>query len=310
MSTRHTPTPYYHLPVPHGARLGVFAPAGVADLREVEAGMERLRSAGFHPEHGETLWQKRGYLAGTDEQRAAELMRLVRDPQIRGLIAAKGGYGCTRMLPYLDLEEIGSSRKFLLGYSDVTALLLAVSVQTGLVTWHGPTVMRGFTREGGEFALRDALHCAQHPETPRQFALRQLGVQVLAEGSASGPLWGGCLTLLAGLCGTPYLPSFAGSIFFFEDVGEEPYRLDRMLMQMRLATDLDRCAGVVVGHLHNCVAEHPERSLTIDELLLDHFGSRAIPIIREFPIGHGIAQWTLPLGRECQLDTVAGVFSA
>lgn len=287
-----------------GDTIGVVAPASDLKDESILQGIQKLESLGFTVKQGKHLWDRHGYLAGTDEDRVADLHDCIADEGVHGIIAARGGFGCARLLPLIDWELIRRSPKIIQGYSDITVLLLAIAKECGFETYHGPMVVGGFP-ESPALPVESFLAC-QVEDRQQRFNAETHGFRFITGGEATGPLYGGCLTLLMNLCGTRYLPSFAGAILFLEDIAEEPYRLDRSLTQLKMATDVGQVAGVITGRLHNCDPEEPHRSFTFEDVLLDHFGPAGVPIATDFPAGHGIPQVTLPLGRTTTIDAAAG----
>jgi len=231
------------------------------------------------------------YLAGTDEQRAAGVRAAFADPDVRAVFAARGGYGAMRLLPALDFAEIAASGKALVGFSDVTALHLALQ-REGARSVHGPVV----TRLGEEppHAL-DRLFSLLAGETPAPLQGR-----ALVPGSAGGRLVGGNLSVLTRLVGTRWLPSLDGCVLLLEDVGERPYRLDRMWTHLQLAGLLDGVAGVVLGDFTGC--DDPQSGLGAQELMAEFVRALGKPAIGGFPIGHGDVHLAVPLGTRVRID--------
>ncbi len=276
-----------------GSRIGIAAPASAFDREALRRGCQVLEALGFRVHLPEGLFSVKGGFAGDDLHRARLLERLFADPEIEAVLCARGGWGSLRILPLLDYETIARHPKALIGYSDATALLSAVAARTGLVVFHGPlaaglggSVRR--TRAGFKRAL-----CSGKPLS---FALPRRGV--LRPGCAAGRLAGGNLTTLCHLIGTPFAPSFANRILFLEDRGEAPYRIDRMLTQMRLAGLLSGVRGVVLGAFRDC-GPMPE----IGRIVLAAFGRRSLPVVSGLAAGHGEPNLTLPLGARAVLDT-------
>lgn len=288
-------------PLSPGDVIGVVSPSGEARQDRVQPGLDYLYNQGYKIRLGKHVFDRRGYLAGTDRDRAKDLMDMFLDPEVKAIIAVRGGYGSTRLLPHLKFRALSKYPKILQGFSDVTALLHAFQQRCGFETYHGPMVQDGFDTEG--FAWREFLACHTGNRGERTFSGMKYHFRWLVQGQAQGPLLGGCLSVLSSMAGSKYAPNFEDSIFFFEDTGEEPYRIDRMLMHLRLSSGLNKVAGVIVGRLHRCEAEEPQRSLTMTEILHDHFGKRGIPVLLDFPTGHGIPQVTLPMGRTVKLDS-------
>ncbi len=286
-----------------GSTLGLISPAGATffepDLVEVEA---TLAGLGFKTKRGAHALDTYGYLGGSDQARAADVMAMFLDPDVDGILPLRGGWGCARLLPHLDFEAIRAHPKVLCGYSDVTALLCGLYAQSGLVGFHGPvatSTWNPFSTERWWQVLVEGRTVEAHdpPEADRE---------VITPGVARGPLFGGNLTVLAALVGTAYVPDLSGHILFLEDVGEEPYRIDRMLTQLKLAGLLDRLAGVYFGDCKNCEPDEGFKSLTLSQVLRDHFGPLGIPVWRSHLVGHLADKYTLPIGVEAEMDATAG----
>jgi len=279
-----------------GDLIGVAAPAGPFEPDRFFAGLERLKSLGFEFKVPDQIFDRDGYLAGSDQRRSETLAALLADPDLKAVMAARGGYGSMRLLERLPLETLRQRPKILLGFSDLTALLLGLHQAAGLVTFHGPVVTS--LAEADEATVD---HLARLITGRKVFPLALSETRVIVPGRAAGPLLGGNLTLLVHLLPTPWRPDLDGAILLIEEVGEALYRLDRMLTALKLSGVLSKCAGVIVGHLENCgPAEEIERLL--DRSLGDFPG----PVLAGFPAGHGPRNLTLPLGPRAVLDTRAG----
>jgi muramoyltetrapeptide carboxypeptidase len=276
-----------------GDTIGIAAPSGPFENHLFEQGMDVLRGMGFKVHIPEAIFQRNGFLAGPDEARADVINTLFADPGIQGILCARGGYGATRVLPHLDWDVIRRHPKAFVGFSDITVLHCVLRTFANLVSFHGPM---GTTLGNAPKPWRTMLQQALTSESPLRLA--PPGVTVLNHGQATGPVVGGNLTLLCHLVGTPYAPSFQDGILFVEDVTEAPYRIDRMLVQMTLAGCFDGVAGLVLGQFEDC-----GQAAEIHDVFMRTFGSRDIPIVGGFPIGHGTANATLPIGLEARLTT-------
>lgn len=290
-----------------GDRVGISAPAGRVHPEALGRGVELLRSWGFVPVLGEHVAEGHGYLAGTDAARAADLNHFFRDPSIRAIWCARGGYGAMRLLPRLDWAAVRQDPKPLIGYSDITALHLALWQGARLVTYHGPVAeihdpagMPAYNAECLHAALTGRLAPGPYPlpQEPDAPAL-----QTVVPGRARGRLLGGNLSLVASLVGTPWLPDLRGAILLLEDVDEAPYRIDRMLTHLLLAGVLDGVAGILFGHSPTCEEpKEPRPSLHLLEVLHELLGPLGVPVLYGFPCGHSRYRATLPLGAEAELD--------
>ena len=297
----------------HGSRIALIAPAGPLlendDLARAEA---LCRALGYDPVLGRSAHARHGYLAGTDAERLSDLNIALTDPAITAIWCIRGGYGSIRILDAVDYGAIAKRPKPLIGYSDITALLNAVTRQTGVVTFHGPVArssMPAFSRWHFERVLcreEAAGRLGRIPQAADVLVPPENRIVTLRGGVAEGPLAGGNLSLLQCLIGTPYFPDLDGAVLFLEDVGEDLYRVDRMLAHLRLIGALRRLAGVAIGRFTSLERSSRDGALGFDEVLANYFGPLGVPIAYGFPIGHIDDQWTLPLGVRARLDADAG----
>jgi muramoyltetrapeptide carboxypeptidase len=271
-------------------------------------GVAALERLGFRVVLGEHLRARRGHLAGTDEERAADLQAMFARPDVAGIVCARGGSGSIRMLPYLDYTTIRAHPKVFVGYSDVTTVQLALLRYCGLVTFFGPMVTPNFSKELSPSCVDALLRQVSRPEPTGVLhdASDPRPVEVLVGGRAEGPCVGGTLALVAATLGTPHQIDLRGAIFFFEDVHESPARIERYLMQLRLAGLLDEVAGFLIG-----TAPYPEseeergRFLSLEQIYADLLVPLDKPLIYNFPCGHEPDPITLPMGGRVLLDADA-----
>ncbi len=295
-----------------GDLVGLVAPSGaIVDSEPAGIARESLEAMGLRVREGAYLRQRRGYLAGTDEQRASDLNTMIRDPEVRGIFAIRGGWGAARILDRLDYEALAHDPKVVVGYSDITALHNAIHARTGLVTFHAPVAASTWASFPYEHFRRvvfdaEAPTLAPAPDNGDTLVPQEHRVRGIHPGRARGRLLGGNLTVLSHLVGTGFLPDFGGAVLFLEDVGEEPYRLDRMLTQLKLAGILDGLSGFVFGRCTNCEPGGGYGSLTLEEVLMDHIAPLRIPSWFNAMIGHIRDQWTVPVGIEAEIDARAG----
>jgi muramoyltetrapeptide carboxypeptidase len=276
-----------------GSVIGIAAPAGSFEREALEKGVYALRALGFEVVIPDDLYAAERYLAGADAHRCEVIHRLFADPGIDAVMCARGGYGSLRILPLLDYALIGAHPKVLIGFSDITALLAAVSMRCGLVVFHGPVVTTLGEASGRTLAgLREAV------ASDRPVRVRTENASVLRPGTASGPLGGGNLTTLCHLLGSPFAPRFRKRIVFLEDRGEAPYRIDRMLVHMKIAGCFDGIEGLVLGSFQDCGT-----SAEIEEIVEDVFQGTEFPILAGVDAGHADPNLTLPLGVRAELDT-------
>lgn len=289
-----------------GDRVGVVAPAGPVEPALLEKGLSAISRMGWTPVVGRHVNARDRFLAGSDEARAADLMCMFENTEIRAIFCARGGYGVNRLLPLLDAAVIRRHPKIVVGASDVTLLLLYLYQRCSLIAFHGPMVAGTFGRHSlrktrGQFS---GLLAGQ----PAATALEWSGARVLRAGKASGPLTGGCLTLLCRSLGTPYEVDTRGCILIIEDVNEPPYKIDGMLWQLKAAGKFKGVKGVIVGEMVDCgKGRAPRRWL--DESFCEVFADGNFPVLARLPLGHGKEMWTLPLGVKATLDAEAGTLS-
>lgn len=295
-----------------GDLVGVVAPAGpLLDPAVLERGIEVLREMGFRTTLGKNLHRRYRYLAGTDAERLADLMTMFASPEVRGIICLRGGYGSTRLLPYLDYRLIRDNPKVFIGYSDITALHLALHKKTGLVTFLGPMLApdlganpSAYTRESFLAAITSRKPPGRLPHPP--------GAPppvTICPGRASGKIIGGNLSLLAAVLGTPFAPDTTGSILLLEEIGEDPYRIDRMLTQLKQSGALAPVRGIIIGECVACEPQdrpQPDDSFTLADVFREHLGSLGIPCLYGLPLGHGRHKATIPLGLTAVLDASRG----
>lgn len=288
-----------------GAVIGVCAPAS-PPLRDsdLHSGVRYLERLGYRVEAGRHLYRHDGYLAGTDRQRAEDLNSLFRNRHVDAVIALRGGYGSTRLLPLLDFGAIRKHPKIFVGYSDLTALQMALYRKCGLVSFAGPMVAGGMSR--GLSGYPEELFWALLTTRKAPGALRSPQLSVMGPGRAKGILLGGNLSMLTHLCGTPYLPGTDNAIVFFEDIGERPYRIDRMLQHLKLAGFFRRARGFLLGKFNDCVPEKGKPSLSLRRVFGDHLGSLDLPVLAGFPHGHIRQSLTLPVGIMVEIDSRRG----
>ena len=291
-----------------GDVIGIVAPASPPSSPEkIERGAAYIETMGFRTVIGKHARDADGYLAGSDDHRAEDLNAMFADPKIRAIFAARGGYGTPRILDRLDYESIRRNPKIFVGYSDCTALQCAIFTRTGLVTFSGPMVavemqekMDSFTEENFWPLLCEPAPRRTLPRPPAP------GLTLLRGGLGEGVLMGGNCTLLAALAGTPFMPAVDRTILFLEEIGEKPYRIDRLLAQLRLAGLLRRAAGVMLGTFSGCEAASADGpSLSLDRIFSDYFSGVAGPVIGNFPYGHQPSKLTIPFGVSARVNTSA-----
>jgi len=296
-----------------GATVGIVAPAGPVERRQLKKGIEFLESLGLRVVLGRYLTNNNGgYLAAPDRDRADELMDFLLRPDIDAVLAARGGYGVLRILPLLDYAALHQCTKPVIGYSDITALLLTLYQRTGLVTFHGPMASSEFdtTTAGSFIATLFRFRSEQMSASEMQLIYSDDSLHPVVAGTVEGTLLGGNLSVFCSLLGTPFEPDTQDCILFFEDVGEEPYKVDRMLTQLALAGKLDGIRGMVLGAFTKQSSLSSESSggttgTAIAAIASEYCKSRGIPLLTNFPIGHIERKVTLPIGIRARLDSDA-----
>jgi muramoyltetrapeptide carboxypeptidase len=304
-----------------GSRVGLVAPAGpLLERDDLTRGQELCRALGWDPVLAPGAGKKYGYLAGADDDRLADLNAMLRDDSLHGIWCLRGGFGVTRILDRVDLEALVRRPKVVLGFSDITALLTAIHAQTGIIAFHGPMARAPLTRFSREHLLRTLTASPTIPPSPGPTSIpldrvpqpadvllsRENRIVTLRSGIAEGKLVGGNLTLLQCLIGTRFFPDLDNAILFLEDVGEDLYRVDRMLAHFRMIGALDRLAGIIVGQFTDLKKCAGDGALGFDEVLSTYCLPLGIPVAYGFPIGHVDDQWTLPVGVRARLDAGAG----
>ena len=295
-----------------GDLVALFNPSGFADDALIERATANLERRGLRVLHSTYLRASRGNTAGTIGQRLTDLHTLFANREVRALWSARGGSGTAQILPYIDYALVARNPKIVIGYSDITSLLLALYAKTGLVTFHGPVASSGFTPftvahlEATLIEGRAPYQMTTAEEhTKRAIDEPNFVQRVLHGGSAEGTLIGGNLSVLTSLIGTPYLPHTRNSLLFLEEISEAPYRVERMLTQLAQSGALDQAAGAMLGVFVKCEASPDEQSLTLTQALDDHFTARPIPGAYGLSFGHIASQWVLPIGVRARFDADA-----
>jgi len=276
-----------------GDRIGIISPAGPVSESDLQPGLKILTSSGFKVCLAPHVYDNMGYLAGEDEVRLKDLHDMFLDPSIKAIFCARGGYGSLRLIDKIDYDLIKNNPKIIVGYSDITALFLAIYEKTGLISFHGPMV-RDLTKNSG----RNWEHLLRVVSSAKSLELNMTDTSALIPGKAKGPLIGGNLSLISHLVGTPFLPSLDGCILFIEDRGEPVYRLDRMLAHLVLSGHLKQLSGLITGQFEAC-----GDTAAISGLLMDTVSDLHIPLATGLGVGHGQKNLTLPLGIKTELDT-------
>jgi muramoyltetrapeptide carboxypeptidase len=283
-----------------GDRVAIVAPASPFVREEFDRGVEEVQALGFEPVFDERVFARRGFVAGEPAERAAAFMDAWGDPSISGVLCARGGYGSVQILPLLDLPAIRATAKVFVGYSDITTMLTWLTLQGGLVTFHGPMLAGRFSQGIDGYDRETFLRAVAATEPVGELPGGTL--EVIRPGEASGMLIGGTLTQLLASLGTPYaFDPPPGHILFIDEVSERPYRMDRMLTQLRLSGLLARAAGVIFNELPGC--DEPSGGATAREVVRDVMRDFPGPVVLGLRSGHTTgAALTLPFGVRATLQ--------
>jgi len=300
-----------NIPLRLGDRIGLIGPSGVIrdPAMDRHALAARVETLGFEPVLGHSVGAKHGYLSGDDRVRLDDLHRMFADSSIRAVFCVRGGYGTPRLLDQINYGLLRAHPKPLIGFSDITGLHLAINAHCGFPTLHGPMVTSdGLVDPFSRTELLRALLCPE-PMGALPTPPGEPPPACLYPGVAEGELIGGNLSLIAALCGTPFLPNLAGKVLFIEEIREYTYAVDRMLTHLRLAGVFDACAAVVFGGFTRCEPEYPDFSLTLEQVLAETIIPCGKPAITGLACGHRCPTLTLPMGVGCRVDANAGTLT-
>lgn len=292
-----------------GDTIGLISPGGFITEEQLNESKTNLTSLGFHVLSAKNILNCYGYLAGTDKERAEDVHEMFGNKKVDGIVCVRGGYGCARVLDFLDFNLIKHNPKIVIGYSDITALLYGIYSQTGLTGFHGPVATSTFN----DFSVNIFKSVLMEPHHP--YVLRNADEAnskseytpfVIHGGKATGRLVGGNLSIVASLIGTKYDLDTHGKIIFLEEVGEEPYRIDRMLTQMMQAGKFKHAAGVALGVFSKCDPKPDQSSIansfSMQEVVKERFSQFKIPVVYGLSFGHIVNKFTLPFGINAELD--------
>lgn len=297
-----------------GSVVGIVSPAGATFVREeLDVVTDAVRGLGLVPRLAPHLLERYGYLGGKDQDRAADINQFFGDRSVGAILPIRGGWGSSRILPYLDYDRIRQNPKILVGFSDLTALILGLNAKTNLVTFHGPngltswkTIQTEYFRRvlfSGETVTFQNLKDAEDSDRLMQVKYR---IQTITPGLVKGKLIGGNLSVLSALVGSPYLPDLKGAILFLEDINENIYRIDRMMTHLKIAGVFDKLAGFIFGQCLRCSPDADYGSLTLEEVVWDHIQPLGIPAWYGAMIGHIEPVLTLPIGLYVEINALYG----
>ncbi len=299
-----------------GDKLAIVAPGSYISEEELQDSIKNLNQLGFETTFSEKVLLQSGYFAGTDKDRAQDLMEKFSDKSVNGIVCARGGYGCSRILPMLDYDIIRANPKVLIGYSDITALLYGIYQKSGLITFHGPVGTSTFN----DYSVDNFKRVLINPERNEAFKNSTssddenvYGVTSIVKGKGKGRLVGGNLSIMVSLIGTEYDVDYSNKIIFIEEIGEEPYRVDRMLTQMIQTDKLKDAAGVMMGIFRNCEGKQKDpsfsKTFTLMEVFKDRLSSLKIPVVYGMSFGHVKDKFTVPFGALAELDADKQTFT-
>ena len=299
-----------------GDTIAFCAPSGFLDSTRMGLAKKRLIEKGFHIVHDDSLFRNWGYLAGKDEVRANELMKYFNDKSVKAIFPGTGGYGATRILSLIDYNIIKENPKIFIGFSDITALHIALNNHSNLVTFHTPNPMYGIGSKNGLEPISELyfwsllMNKEDDYQIPFDIYGDSLMVKTIVPGISSGILVGGNLSLICSTMGSEHEIDTEDKILFIEDVGESPYRVDRYLQELKLAGKFSSLRGVVIGRFSRRSDEAPDKltDFEMEEVFIQYFSNFNIPVIYNFPSGHGSRNISLPLGVVAEINTDSQIF--
>lgn len=289
--------------------IAVISPASSPDdTDKIQKGVNYLEKLGYRTKVGKNVGKKHGYLAGSDKERLADLHDAFSNKDVKAVFCVRGGYGSGRLLDQIDFNLIKKNPKIFVGYSDITALQLSIYKKTGLITFAGPMVATDFSDEINNFAEENFWKVlTSSKKIGKIHNPRNEKFYILNSGRAEGKIIGGNLSLIISLMGTEYLPVFKNSILLIEEIGEKPYRIDRMINQLKIAKVLKDVKGVILGRFVDCYEDKTEANpITLNEVIENYFSSLKIPVIYSVSHGHIKENITIPLGINCNLNASRG----
>lgn len=292
-----------------GDTIGLAAPSTWLSEKELESSVEKLNKLGFNVVYYDKILSRTGYLAGDDKTRAEGLNEMFARKDVDAIMCARGGYGCQRILDYVDFELIKQNPKIFIGFSDITALLYAIFSQTGLICFHGLVSISTFD----DYSTKKFRNVLMEPEENKNLTDREdilETIWTINKGSAIGELVGGNLSIVSTMIGTKYDVNYDGKIVFLEEVGEEPYRVDRMFTHLINSGKLENAKGLALGIFSNCEVREVDpgfkESFKLSEVILDRVKDLNIPAVYGLPFGHVSRKTIIPFGAEAKLDSTNG----
>lgn len=295
-----------------GDKVGLVAPAWLITENDLQLSINRIKQLNLEPVYSAKILGKHGYFSGTDKERADDFNNMIKNPEIKGIIFTNGGYGCARILDLIDYDMIRKNPKVIMGFSDNTALVNSIRKKTGLITFHGPiskTIHREYNKKQFENIVMHPVggYVIESSDKDLQKSAndKTLDRYTITSGKVQGELAGGNLSLICSMIGTPYQIDFKGKIIMIEDVGEEPYRIDRMLTQLIACGDLTKASGIAFGICKRCDKSDKSvapNSFTLREVIEDRIKPLKIPAVYGLSFGHNEHNFAFPIGLNAQLD--------
>jgi len=292
-----------------GDVIGIISPASNPDnLEKIEQGVNYLEKLGYRTEIGDNVGKEHGYLAGTDEERLADLHGMFSNKNVKAIFCVRGGYGSGRLLDKIDFSLIKKNPKIFVGYSDITVLQMAIFKKTGLITFAGPMVAADFSGKINQYTEENFWKViTSHRKIGKLHNPRDEKFYVLNSGRGEGKILGGNLALLASLLGTEFMPNMKDSILLLEDIGEQPYRVDRLFNQLKLAKVFDQINGLILGRFVDCYeTDKSKKTIKLNEVVEHYFSKLKIPVLYSFSHGHIEENLTIPFGVNCKINTSRG----
>jgi len=292
-----------------GDLIGIITPASSPDdLSLIESGVKYIEGLGYHTILGNNVGKSRGYLAGTDAERVEDIHQMFSDKKVKAIFCLRGGYGAFRLLDKIDYKLIRNNPKIFVGFSEITALLMAILYKANLITFSGPMVLPNFSKEVSTYTEENFWRMITSNKKPGRIIFPKINrLSLISSKEVSGIIVGGNLAVFTSLLGTGYLPDLKNNILFLEDISEPQYKIDRMFNQLRLNNVFKKVKGIILGSFVDCNEPDKEKkTLTLEEIRADYLGSINIPVIHSFPHGHTKDMLTLPIGTIIKLNATKG----
>lgn len=283
-----------------GQTVGLVAPAGIESADKIMKGIDFLKNLGFKVKEGKHIYDRWGYLAGNDADRAQDIIEMFQDQNVDAVLCVRGGYGAMRLLPYLDFNKIRRNEKIFVGYSDITVLLNSFYQKADLISFHGPMLSSNFDFQHTLNSFISTLM-----EGQKEFVIKNPEGKEMASNTdrcVEGRLAGGNLSLIVSTMGTPYEINFKNRLLFIEEIGEDPYRIDRMLTQLILSGKLQECSGIILGQFTDCDGDNSMDTFSLKQVLEDRLTSLNKPILANCMSGHDNPKLVIPIGARAVLN--------